>query len=71
MTFSTSLFWTLLLFLTVKFPLVKISQKLGIFKGAQGIAALNYIKLELFYTSFWRGYFLKILKFLGCFLQQH
>lgn len=46
MTFSTSLFWTLLLFLTVKFPPVKISQKLGIFKGAQGIAALNYIKLE-------------------------
>lgn len=71
MTFSTSLFWTLLLFLTVKFPPVKTSQKLGIFKGAQGIAALNYIKLELFYTSFWRGYFLKILKFLGCFLQQH
>lgn len=46
MTFSTSLFWTLLLFLTVKFPPVKISQKLGIFKGAQAIAALNYIKLE-------------------------
>lgn len=71
MSFSTSFFWTLLLFLTVKFPPVKISQKWGIFKGAQGIAGLNYIKLELFYTSFWRGYFSKILKFLGCCLQQN
>lgn len=53
------------MFLTVKFPPVKISQKFGIFKGAQCIAGLNYIKLELFYTSFWRGYFLKILKFFG------
>lgn len=40
--------------MTVKFPPVKISPKLGIFKGTQGIAGLNYIKLELFYTSFWR-----------------